>query len=239
MSKKLYVVAGSRNLRSAQSHGGIFFNLGETRRSVKDRLSDPDYSRKAAGGEWEVLGAWNVPEHISDRDIHSVMLGSPILSRAAVKSNTEEFFAKTLCKEDLIKEVKSYIDTACDSSSYDHKLELIKANLRSLRPPKRHMKKKVWDEFSEKYKKVKKELEDYKLSELSFSELELLERRLLEAIDQIKIPSEDALEKATLSTLLSYGYSESLKESKENKLKEIVNEIEKRILKEKNLTTCN
>ncbi len=232
MSKKLYVVAGSRNLRSAQSHGGIFFNLGETRRSVRDRLSDHDYSRKAAGGAWEVLGVWNIPEHISDKDIHNIMLKSPILSKATVKSNTEEFFAKTLSKEDLIKEVKSYIDTVCDSSSYDHKLESIKIRLRSLRPPKRHMKKKVWDEFSEKYKKVKKELEDYKLSELSFSELELLEESLLEEIRQIKIPSEDDLEKATLSTLLSYGYFESLRESKEKKLKETINEIEKRILKE-------
>lgn len=233
MGKKLYVVAGSRNLRSAQAHGGIFFNLGETKRNVRDRLSDSDYSRKAAGGEWEVLGVWNVPEHISDRDVHNMMLGSTILSKATVKSNTEEFFAKTVSKEDLIKEVESYIDAICDSTSYDYRLESIKNSLRPLKPPKRRVKKKVWDEFSEKYKKVNKELEDYESSELSFAELESLETRLLEEVDKIKIPNEDDLQAATLSELLSYGYFESLRESKEKKLRDTVNEMEKRILKEK------
>jgi len=233
VGKKLYVVAGSRNLRSAQAHGGIFFNLGETKRNVRDRLSDSDYSRKAAGGEWEVLGVWNVPEHISDRDVHNMMLGSTILSKATVKSNTEEFFAKTVSKEDLIKEVESYIDAICDSTSYDYRLESIKNSLRPLKPPKRRVKKKVWDEFSEKYKKVNKELEDYESSELSFAELESLETRLLEEVDKIKIPNEDDLQAATLSELLSYGYFESLRESKEKKLRDTVNEMEKRILKEK------
>jgi ATP-dependent helicase YprA (DUF1998 family) len=233
MNKKIYAVAGKRNLKSAEIHGGIFFNLGETKRTIAERLSDVDYSRKAAGGEWEVLGTWNIPDYISDKDIHKVILNSPIISKAAVKKNTEEFFAKTLSRIDLIKEVERYIGSVSSFDTYNHKLETIKSRLRTIKPPKRFSKKRVWDEISGKYKKISKELEDYLTLDLSFSELEILEKKLEKDIEKIKIPNEDEIEDATLSVLMSYAFFESLRETKKNKLKEVSTAMQKRILQEK------
>ncbi len=50
----IYLVAGSRNLNKSAVvvQEGLFANVGKTERTLQQRLSDPDYKRKRAGGDW-------------------------------------------------------------------------------------------------------------------------------------------------------------------------------------------
>lgn len=50
--KWIYLVAGSRNVTTAHSQGGLWANVGETSKSVEERLEALDYGRKAAGEDW-------------------------------------------------------------------------------------------------------------------------------------------------------------------------------------------
>jgi hypothetical protein len=86
-------VAGKRNIESIEIQGGLWANVGETRKSVEERLSDPDYSRKAAGGEWVILRKWLVPVWISDSMIHQELrLRAGVIWKDS--DNTEEFLFK-------------------------------------------------------------------------------------------------------------------------------------------------
>lgn len=89
--KWIYLVAGSRNLDGIEVHGGLWANVGETTKSVEERLSDLDYARKAAGGDWVILNKWRVPASISDTQIHQELRTNPkvIWKNSA---NSEEFF---------------------------------------------------------------------------------------------------------------------------------------------------
>ena len=88
--KWIYLVAGSRNIDSVSIHGGLWANVGETKRSVEQRLLDIDYSRKCAGGDWIILNKWKVPVWISDSMIHNeIKLNKKILFRNS--NNSEEF----------------------------------------------------------------------------------------------------------------------------------------------------
>lgn len=86
MSKILYVVAGESNIRN-----GIieYANVGETERTVQERLKDPDYARKAGGGTWIPLAQFDITGH-SDHSVRDILRkrGFAINSRDA--GNTEE-----------------------------------------------------------------------------------------------------------------------------------------------------
>ena len=89
--KWIYLVAGSRNLDGIEAHGGLWVNVGETTKSVEERLSGLDYARKAAGGDWVILNKWKVPAWFSDTLIHQELRTNPkvIWKNSA---NSEEFF---------------------------------------------------------------------------------------------------------------------------------------------------
>jgi len=87
----IYLVAGSRNIESCSSHGGLFVNVGQTDRDVNERLSDSDYSRKNGSGTWIILAQWTVPNWISDHDVHEILRTKEGISWGN-ETNTEEFF---------------------------------------------------------------------------------------------------------------------------------------------------
>lgn len=67
---KIYLVAGIRNVAATDVHGGLIANVGQTERALEERLKDPDYHRKGAGGQWITIGngQWHVPgEFLVDR----------------------------------------------------------------------------------------------------------------------------------------------------------------------------
>jgi hypothetical protein len=88
--KWIYLVAGSRSLDSIEVHGGLWANVGETTKSVEERLSGMDYSRKAAGGEWVILNKWKVPIWFSDSMVHQELRKSEIVVWKN-SANSEEF----------------------------------------------------------------------------------------------------------------------------------------------------
>lgn len=88
--KWIYFVAGLRNVSSAVIHGGLWANVGETSKSIEERLEGLDYKRKAAGGEWIILNKWRVPDWISDKMIHEKLRVNPGV-KWTPSSNTEEF----------------------------------------------------------------------------------------------------------------------------------------------------
>lgn len=88
--KWIYLVAGSRNLDSIETHGGLWANVGETTKSVEERLSGMDYSRKAAGGEWIILNKWKVPIWFSDSMVHQELRKSEAVVWKN-SANSEEF----------------------------------------------------------------------------------------------------------------------------------------------------
>ena len=88
--KWIYLVAGSRSLDSIEVHGGLWANVGETTKSVEERLSGMDYSRKAAGGEWVILNKWKVPIWFSDSMVHQELRKSEMVVWKN-SANSEEF----------------------------------------------------------------------------------------------------------------------------------------------------
>lgn len=88
--KWVYLIAGIRNIGSVAVHGGLWANVGETTKSVEERLLGVDYARKAAGGDWVILNKWRVPAWISDKDIHEeIKKNKNILWKNS--TNSEEF----------------------------------------------------------------------------------------------------------------------------------------------------
>lgn len=88
--KWVYLIAGIRNIRSVEVHGGLWANVGETTKSVEERLTNNDYRLKAAGGDWVILNKWRVPAWISDKDIHEeIKKNKNILWKNS--TNSEEF----------------------------------------------------------------------------------------------------------------------------------------------------
>lgn len=92
MANKIYIVAGERNMRLAPTEGGLYANVGQTTRSVADRLRDDDYKRKAAGGKWQVLLEQEVGDLTTDKQIHPLLKRHPDVSWDPDSDNTEEFF---------------------------------------------------------------------------------------------------------------------------------------------------
>ena len=82
----LYAVYGERNHNSdVITHA----NVGFTSRTVEERLTDSDYSRKAAGGKWKVIHTWNIPDQATESKIHRLLEGT--YRRTIDTSNSEEF----------------------------------------------------------------------------------------------------------------------------------------------------
>lgn len=92
MANKIYIVAGERNMRLAPTEGGLYANVGQTTRSVADRLRDDDYKRKAAGGKWQVLLEQEVGDLTTDKQIHPLLKRHPDVTWDPDSDNTEEFF---------------------------------------------------------------------------------------------------------------------------------------------------
>lgn len=83
-------MAGSRNVITAHSQGGLWANVGETSKSVEERLEGLDYARKMAGGDWIILNQWRVPDWISDSMLHTKLRLNPKI-KWFDSHNTEEF----------------------------------------------------------------------------------------------------------------------------------------------------
>lgn len=88
--KWIYLVAGDRNIQMANGNQRLWANLGQTSRSVEERLEDTDYSHKAGGGAWITLNKWRVPSWISDKDIHALIKENTSVIWKDSR-NTEEF----------------------------------------------------------------------------------------------------------------------------------------------------
>lgn len=88
----IYVVAGARNIRLSKHEGELIVNIGQTSRTCSERMSDNDYSRKAAGGEWQTI-LWYENFSGTDRQLHEVLLSNfkGLVSKTNMKSNREEF----------------------------------------------------------------------------------------------------------------------------------------------------
>ena len=84
--------AASRNIKAVKTHKGLFFNLGQTSRSVEKRLKDDDYRRKNSGGEWLVLHQWKVEDSLKDKVFHKLLEDHGV--KRTKTANTEEFFAR-------------------------------------------------------------------------------------------------------------------------------------------------
>lgn len=105
-SNKIYIVAGERNIKSANTLGGLYANVGQTTRRITDRLSDDDYKRKAAGGRWISLFEHSVGNSISDKDIHIHLKQHPFVKWDRDSNNTEEFlFCNDLGDGAVAKEI--------------------------------------------------------------------------------------------------------------------------------------
>ncbi len=84
--KYIYLVAGERNLKP-----GLWCNVGETTKTISERLEGADYKRKNAGGAWVILNKWKVPHSISDKQIHQILrVTAEVVWENS--DNTEEFF---------------------------------------------------------------------------------------------------------------------------------------------------
>jgi hypothetical protein len=86
MTTLLYVVAADSNIRD-----GIveFANVGQTDRTVEERLRDGDYARKAGGGHWNILAQFDITGH-ADHDIHSILRKRGFIINPRKTANTEE-----------------------------------------------------------------------------------------------------------------------------------------------------
>jgi hypothetical protein len=144
--KWIYLVAGSRNVITAHSQGGLWANLGETSRSVEERLEGLDYRRKAAGGDWIILNQWRVPDWISDGMLHTKLRLKPKI-KWLDSHNTEEF----LFTEDTGdgNNASEYIRSAIMEAVMEESHKQI-AGIKSERNSLREKLKKLQDEKSRK-----------------------------------------------------------------------------------------
>ncbi len=86
MTTILYVVAAESNIRD-----GIveFANVGQTDRTVEERLRDGDYARKAGGGRWNVLAQFDITGH-ADHAVHNILRKRGFAINPRNTANTEE-----------------------------------------------------------------------------------------------------------------------------------------------------
>jgi hypothetical protein len=93
MVKTIYLIAGERLIEGVAHFGGLYANVGQTERSVSERLKDEDYRRKNSGGDWKVLKTWKVEPYVSDSDLHKILKSNKYAGKVMWKksSNTEEF----------------------------------------------------------------------------------------------------------------------------------------------------
>ena len=87
---KIYLVVGRRNMAAATVHGGLYANVGQTSRTVSERLNDKDYKRKNMAGEFIIILEKEV-SGITDRDIHDMLRQHKEVKWDASSPNTEEF----------------------------------------------------------------------------------------------------------------------------------------------------
>jgi hypothetical protein len=93
IGKKIYLVAGERNCSKGaiEENGGLYANVGETTRSIFERIKDEDYRRKQLGGKITILKEWEIAQYsFSDRDIHKQLKMHPRVKWES-SDNTEEF----------------------------------------------------------------------------------------------------------------------------------------------------
>jgi len=142
----IYLVAGSRNVITAHSQGGLWANVGETSKSVEERLEGLDYRRKAAGGDWIILNQWRVPDWISDGMLHTKLRFKPKI-KWLDSHNTEEF----LFTEDTGdgNNASEYIRSAIMEAVMEESHKQI-AGIKSERNSLREKLKKLQDEKSRK-----------------------------------------------------------------------------------------
>ena len=138
--KWVYLIAGIRNIRSVEVHDGLWANVGETTKSVEERLSGLDYSRKAGGGDWVILNKWRVPAWISDKTIHEeIKKNKNILWKNS--TNSEEFLfyndsgngnaASLIVAEAIVKIMNSESEKIFKKISIDK--EILKKKLEKLK----------------------------------------------------------------------------------------------------------
>jgi hypothetical protein len=83
--KWLYLVAGKRNITNGKVR---YANVGEAF-DVEARLKNPDYARKRAGGNWQLLCKWNIGQH-RDHNVHPLLKKRGLVFDPDNTDNTEE-----------------------------------------------------------------------------------------------------------------------------------------------------
>jgi len=103
---KLYVIAGERNINAAQINGGLFANVGQTTRTVQERISDKDYRQKTAGGKWKILLQDISLGEFEDAHIHEQLRERNDVIWDPTSPNTEEFhFITDIGNGDEVKRI--------------------------------------------------------------------------------------------------------------------------------------
>lgn len=95
IEKSIYLIAGERNCSrgASEENGGLYANVGETSRTVIERIGDLDYKRKQLGGRIICLKQWGSPPsryNLSDKDVHKHLKMHPRV-KWFKSDNTEEF----------------------------------------------------------------------------------------------------------------------------------------------------
>jgi len=88
---KLYVIAGDRMMKGAIAMNGLFANVGQTTRTVYDRIKDKDYQQKSGAGAWQVIIEDAPLGEFKDFHIHEFLRERDDVKWDANSSNTEEF----------------------------------------------------------------------------------------------------------------------------------------------------
>ena len=187
----IYIVAGERNIQAVDLFGGLYFNLGMTKHSVEDRLKDPDYRRKNAGGKWVILHEWKVEDSLRDSVFHDLLehagyqrTKSNLEEFSTDGSNTEEFFA---CGDDgtaheVAKIIQHYIDEhSIQRAKYENiKLKELLANRDA-----------QLEELSEEFMKLNDEFQNHKLTEAGKVIEEALKKEESLRLRTLKVESDE------------------------------------------------
>ena len=154
----IYIVAGERNIQAVDFFGGLYFNLGQTDRSVEERLKDPDYRRKNAGGKWVILHEWEVEDSLTDSVFHEILEDSGI-NRSGT-NNTEEFFAPgdDGTADEAAKIVQDYIN--------EHSVQKVKYENIRLKAFLAYRDAQL-EELSKEFAELNDEYQNYKLTDAS------------------------------------------------------------------------
>jgi hypothetical protein len=88
---KLYVIAGERNMKAVKDLGGLYANVGQTTRTVYDRIKDKDYRLKSGGGTWKVIIEDAPLGKFEDAHIHELLRKRNNVKWDPESLNTEEF----------------------------------------------------------------------------------------------------------------------------------------------------